>query len=77
MMMCVEVSAEMIVTDCFPLSSFILKVQAAIEELLSVGCETEPTSAKILFHCGFEKEGRELLWQISSIYCENGSAFMT
>uniref|UniRef100_A0A8C5IPZ5 PKHD1 ciliary IPT domain containing fibrocystin/polyductin n=1 Tax=Junco hyemalis TaxID=40217 RepID=A0A8C5IPZ5_JUNHY len=32
-------------------------VQAAIEELLSVGCETEPTSAKILFHCGFEKEG--------------------
>uniref|UniRef100_A0A8C3MZI7 Uncharacterized protein n=1 Tax=Geospiza parvula TaxID=87175 RepID=A0A8C3MZI7_GEOPR len=32
-------------------------VQAAIEELLSVGCETEPASAKILFHCGFEKEG--------------------
>ncbi|NXO42711.1 PKHD1 protein, partial [Locustella ochotensis] len=31
--------------------------QAAIEELLSVGCETEPASAKILFHCGFEKEG--------------------
>ncbi|NWZ25317.1 PKHD1 protein, partial [Asarcornis scutulata] len=33
------------------------QVQTAIEELLSVGCDTEPTSAKILFHDGFEKEG--------------------
>uniref|UniRef100_A0A8B9BGR9 PKHD1 ciliary IPT domain containing fibrocystin/polyductin n=1 Tax=Anser brachyrhynchus TaxID=132585 RepID=A0A8B9BGR9_9AVES len=33
------------------------QVQAAIEELLSVGCDTEPTSAKILFRDGFEKEG--------------------
>ncbi|NWQ68655.1 PKHD1 protein, partial [Neopipo cinnamomea] len=32
------------------------QVQTAIEELLSVGCETEPTSANILFHNGFEKE---------------------
>ncbi|NWS24052.1 PKHD1 protein, partial [Polioptila caerulea] len=32
------------------------QVQAAIEELLSVGCETEPTSAKILLHHGFEKD---------------------
>ncbi|NXM05709.1 PKHD1 protein, partial [Tyrannus savana] len=32
------------------------QVQTAIEELLSLGCETEPTSAKILFHNGFEKE---------------------
>ncbi|NXX38937.1 PKHD1 protein, partial [Tricholaema leucomelas] len=31
------------------------QVQTAIEELLSIGCETEPTSAKILFHDGFEK----------------------
>ncbi|XP_038033294.1 fibrocystin isoform X3 [Anas platyrhynchos] len=33
------------------------QVQTAIEELLSVGCDTEPTSAKILFRDGFEKEG--------------------
>uniref|UniRef100_A0A8D0L0P7 PKHD1 ciliary IPT domain containing fibrocystin/polyductin n=1 Tax=Strix occidentalis caurina TaxID=311401 RepID=A0A8D0L0P7_STROC len=32
-------------------------VQTAIEELLSIECETEPTSAKILLHDGFEKEG--------------------
>ncbi|NXY18048.1 PKHD1 protein, partial [Atrichornis clamosus] len=32
------------------------QVQTAIEELLSVGCESEPTSAKILFRNGFEKE---------------------
>uniref|UniRef100_A0A8C5X3L5 PKHD1 ciliary IPT domain containing fibrocystin/polyductin n=1 Tax=Malurus cyaneus samueli TaxID=2593467 RepID=A0A8C5X3L5_9PASS len=37
------------------------RVQTAIEELLSIGCETEPPSAKILFHQGFEKEGGELL----------------
>lgn len=36
---------------------FFSKVQTAIEELLSVGCDIEPTSAKILFHDGFEKEG--------------------
>ncbi|NXL83094.1 PKHD1 protein, partial [Alectura lathami] len=35
------------------------QVQTAIEELLSVGCDTEPTSAKILFHDGFEKKGAE------------------
>ncbi|XP_063009216.1 fibrocystin [Melospiza melodia melodia] len=39
-----------------PTNATAQQVQAAIEELLSVGCETEPTSAKILFHCGFEKE---------------------
>ncbi|NXI68982.1 PKHD1 protein, partial [Anseranas semipalmata] len=33
------------------------QVQTAIEELLSIGCDTEPTSAKILFRDGFEKEG--------------------
>ncbi|NWZ98203.1 PKHD1 protein, partial [Nesospiza acunhae] len=39
-----------------PTNATAQQVQAAIEELLSVGCEAEPTSAKILFHCGFEKE---------------------
>ncbi|XP_014113099.1 PREDICTED: fibrocystin [Pseudopodoces humilis] len=39
-----------------PTNATAHQVQAAIEELLSVGCEIEPTSAKILFHCGFEKE---------------------
>lgn len=53
-----------------------LKVQTTIEELLSIGCETEPTSAKILFRDGFEKEGSDLLWQISSIYCDSWFSFM-
>ncbi|NXR53878.1 PKHD1 protein, partial [Hippolais icterina] len=39
-----------------PTNATAHQVQAAIDELLSVGCETEPTSAKIIFHCGFEKE---------------------
>ncbi|NWW75684.1 PKHD1 protein, partial [Climacteris rufus] len=39
-----------------PTNATARQVQTAIEELLSVGCETEPTSAKILFHNGFEKE---------------------
>ncbi|XP_062494516.1 fibrocystin isoform X2 [Pezoporus occidentalis] len=39
-----------------PTNATAHQVQAAIEELLSVGCETEPTSAKILFRDGFEKE---------------------
>ncbi|NWV49745.1 PKHD1 protein, partial [Daphoenositta chrysoptera] len=39
-----------------PTNATAHQVQTAIEELLSVGCETEPTSAKILFHHGFEKE---------------------
>ncbi|XP_008935129.1 PREDICTED: fibrocystin-like, partial [Merops nubicus] len=34
-------------------------VQTAIEELLSIECETEPTSAKILFHDGFEKADKK------------------
>ncbi|NWS18501.1 PKHD1 protein, partial [Pachyramphus minor] len=40
-----------------PTNATAHQVQTAIEELLSVGCETEQTSAKILFHSGFEKEG--------------------
>ncbi|NXB58698.1 PKHD1 protein, partial [Struthidea cinerea] len=39
-----------------PTNATAHQVQAAIEELLSVGCETEPNSAKILFRHGFEKE---------------------
>ncbi|NXT65524.1 PKHD1 protein, partial [Chaetops frenatus] len=39
-----------------PTNATAHQVQTAIEELLSVGCETEPTSAKILFRHGFEKE---------------------
>ncbi|NXK66949.1 PKHD1 protein, partial [Sylvietta virens] len=42
-----------------PTNATAHQVQAAIEELLSVGCEIEPTSAKILFHRGFEKEDME------------------
>ncbi|KFQ20573.1 Fibrocystin, partial [Mesitornis unicolor] len=39
-----------------PTNATARQVQTAIEELLSIGCETEPTSARILFHDGFEKE---------------------
>ncbi|NXW65775.1 PKHD1 protein, partial [Eurystomus gularis] len=39
-----------------PTNATARQVQTAIEELLSVGCETEPASANILFHDGFEKE---------------------
>uniref|UniRef100_A0A8C3J6H9 PKHD1 ciliary IPT domain containing fibrocystin/polyductin n=1 Tax=Calidris pygmaea TaxID=425635 RepID=A0A8C3J6H9_9CHAR len=51
---------EVLVSALFTFLIF-LKVQTAIEELLSIGCETEPTSAKILFRNGFEKEGSDLL----------------
>ncbi|NXD22137.1 PKHD1 protein, partial [Spelaeornis formosus] len=40
-----------------PTNATAHQVQEAIEELLSVACEIEPTSAKILFHHGFEKGG--------------------
>ncbi|NWX31432.1 PKHD1 protein, partial [Notiomystis cincta] len=42
-----------------PTNATAHQVQTAIEELLSVECEAEPTSAKIFFHCGFEKEDME------------------
>ncbi|NXG78698.1 PKHD1 protein, partial [Baryphthengus martii] len=42
-----------------PTNAAAHQVQTAIEELLSVRCETEATSAKILFHDGFEKEDRK------------------
>lgn len=53
-----ELSQAPLYCDCF---SLFFKVQTAIEELLSVGCDTEPTSAKILFRDGFEKEGSNFL----------------
>ncbi|NWY20220.1 PKHD1 protein, partial [Aphelocoma coerulescens] len=39
-----------------PTNATAHQVQTAIEELLSVRCEMEPNSAKILFRHGFEKE---------------------
>ncbi|XP_027664450.2 fibrocystin isoform X1 [Falco cherrug] len=39
-----------------PTNATARQVQTAIEELLSIRCETEPTLAKILFRDGFEKE---------------------
>ncbi|XP_030304276.1 fibrocystin [Calypte anna] len=39
-----------------PTNATAHQVQTVIEELLSVGCETETTSAKILVRDGFEKE---------------------
>uniref|UniRef100_A0A8C9EYI7 PA14 domain-containing protein n=1 Tax=Pavo cristatus TaxID=9049 RepID=A0A8C9EYI7_PAVCR len=41
---------------------YLAPVQTAIEELLSAGCDIEPTSAKILFHDGFEKEGKHVVY---------------
>uniref|UniRef100_A0A663ML20 PKHD1 ciliary IPT domain containing fibrocystin/polyductin n=1 Tax=Athene cunicularia TaxID=194338 RepID=A0A663ML20_ATHCN len=46
---------------CLTLGAGLTLVQTAIEELLSIECDTEPTSAKILLHDGFEKEGSDLL----------------
>ncbi|NWS73473.1 PKHD1 protein, partial [Crotophaga sulcirostris] len=40
-----------------PTNASAYQVQRAIEELLSTRCEMQPTSARILFRSGFEKEG--------------------
>ncbi|NXJ91854.1 PKHD1 protein, partial [Corythaixoides concolor] len=50
-----------------PTNATALQVQTAIEELLSIGCETEPTSAKILFQDGFEKEDMKDLYTTGHI----------
>ncbi|KAM6083161.1 fibrocystin [Chlamydotis macqueenii] len=42
-----------------PTNATAHQVQTAIEELLSIGCEAEPTSAKMLFRGGFEKEDKK------------------
>ncbi|NXP13262.1 PKHD1 protein, partial [Thinocorus orbignyianus] len=53
---CFSISWNNVSRRVIPTNATALQVQTAIEELLSIGCETEPTSAKILFHDGFEKE---------------------
>ncbi|KAM6272624.1 fibrocystin isoform 3-T4 [Spheniscus humboldti] len=53
---CFSISWNNILHRMIPTNATARQVQTAIEELLSIGCETEPTSAKILFRDGFEKE---------------------
>ncbi|NWW47794.1 PKHD1 protein, partial [Pedionomus torquatus] len=53
---CFSISWNNVLRRVIPTNATALQVQTAIEELLSIGCETEPTSAKILFRNGFEKE---------------------
>ncbi|XP_009693892.1 PREDICTED: fibrocystin, partial [Cariama cristata] len=53
---CFSISWNNMLRRTIPTNATALQVQTAIEELLSTGCETEPTSAKILFRNGFEKE---------------------
>ncbi|XP_051631957.1 fibrocystin-like, partial [Manacus candei] len=52
---CFSISWNNTLHKTIPTNATAHQVQRAIEELLSVGCETEPASAKILFHDGFEK----------------------
>ncbi|NWW89268.1 PKHD1 protein, partial [Rhynochetos jubatus] len=54
---CFSVSWNNILRRIIPTNATAHQVQTAIEELLSIRCETEPTSAKILLRNGFEKEG--------------------
>ncbi|NXT43288.1 PKHD1 protein, partial [Pelecanoides urinatrix] len=51
-----SISWNNILRRMIPTNATAHQVQTAIEELLSIGCETKPTSAKILFRDGFEKE---------------------
>ncbi|XP_067150956.1 fibrocystin [Apteryx mantelli] len=50
-----SISWNNVFSNMIPTNATAHQVQIAIEELLSVGCETEPSSAKILFQNGFEK----------------------
>ncbi|NWX85156.1 PKHD1 protein, partial [Nothoprocta pentlandii] len=50
-----SISWNNIFSDMIPTNATAQQVQIAIEGLLSVGCETEASSAKILFQNGFEK----------------------
>ncbi|XP_064506857.1 fibrocystin isoform X1 [Pseudopipra pipra] len=52
---CFSISWNNTLHKMIPTNATAHQVQRAIEELLSIGCETEPASAKILFHNGFEK----------------------
>ncbi|NXS66009.1 PKHD1 protein, partial [Pandion haliaetus] len=51
-----SISRNNILRRMIPTNATAHQVQMAIEELLSIGCETEPTSTKTLFRDGFEKE---------------------
>ncbi|KFQ99214.1 Fibrocystin, partial [Nipponia nippon] len=53
---CFSISWNNTLCRMIPTNATARQVQTAIEELLSIGCEAEPTSAKILFRDGFEKE---------------------
>ncbi|XP_009887276.1 PREDICTED: fibrocystin [Charadrius vociferus] len=53
---CFSISRNTISRRMIPTNATARQVQTAIEEILSIGCGTEPTSAKILFRHGFEKE---------------------
>ncbi|NXL06814.1 PKHD1 protein, partial [Mesembrinibis cayennensis] len=53
---CFSISWNNTLFRMIPTNATARQVQTAIEELLSIGCEAEPTSAKILFRDGFEKE---------------------
>ncbi|XP_009642896.1 fibrocystin, partial [Egretta garzetta] len=53
---CFSISWNNVMRRMIPTNATAHQVQTAIEELLSIRCETEPTSAKILFRDGFEKE---------------------
>ncbi|NXA18102.1 PKHD1 protein, partial [Ibidorhyncha struthersii] len=53
---CFSISWNNISRRMIPANATARQVQTAIEELLSIECGTEPTSAKILFRDGFEKE---------------------
>ncbi|NXX77426.1 PKHD1 protein, partial [Urocolius indicus] len=53
---CFGISWNNVSRRVIPTNATAHQIQTAIEELLSIDCETEPTSAKILFHNGFEKK---------------------
>ncbi|NXC66321.1 PKHD1 protein, partial [Anhinga anhinga] len=53
---CFSISWNNMLRRMIPTNATARQVQTAIEELLSVECETEPTSAKILYRDGFEKK---------------------
>nr|XP_009675177.1 PREDICTED: fibrocystin isoform X1 [Struthio camelus australis] len=54
-----SISWNDVFSNMIPTNATARQVQVAIEELLSVRCETEPSSAKILFRNGFEKDTKD------------------
>ncbi|NWX22771.1 PKHD1 protein, partial [Aegotheles bennettii] len=53
---CFSISWNNMLRRVIPTNATARQVQTAIEELLSIRCETEPASAKIIFRDGFETE---------------------